>query len=66
VLTTAIRHEAAYRDFPTGFLIHARAWDNSPYNDLEAHKFCPRCGTRIEKIEVGGRTTYFCPNDQRV
>lgn len=66
VLTTAIRHEAQYRDFPTGFLIHVREWDNSPYDDLEAHKFCPRCGTRIAKSEVGGRTTYFCPNDQRI
>ncbi|GAB3932930.1 Fpg/Nei family DNA glycosylase [Larkinella terrae] len=66
VLTTAIRHEAAYRDFPSGFLIHVREWDDSPYDDVEAHKFCPRCGTRIEKIEVGGRTTYFCPKDQRV
>ncbi|WP_138992538.1 Fpg/Nei family DNA glycosylase [Larkinella sp. C7] len=66
VLTTAIRHEAQYRDFPAGFLIHVREWDNSPYDDVEAHKFCPRCGTRIEKIEVGGRTTYFCPSDQLI
>ncbi|WP_128547877.1 Fpg/Nei family DNA glycosylase [Larkinella soli] len=64
VLTTAIRHEATYRDFPIGFLIHVREWDDSPYDDVEAHKFCPRCGTRIEKKEVGGRTTYFCPKDQ--
>ncbi|MGA0556910.1 Fpg/Nei family DNA glycosylase [Larkinella sp. VNQ87] len=65
VLTTAIRHEAQYRDFPAGFLIHVREWDDSPYDDVEAHKFCPRCGTRIAKSEVGGRTTYFCPNEQR-
>jgi formamidopyrimidine-DNA glycosylase len=66
VLETAIRHEATYRDFPKSFLIHAREWDNSPYNDLEAHKFCPRCGTRIERTEVGGRTTYYCPNCQKL
>ncbi|GAB3246299.1 formamidopyrimidine-DNA glycosylase [Larkinella harenae] len=65
VLTTAIRHEAQYRDFPASFLIHVREWDNSPYDDVEAHKFCPRCGTRIAKSEVGGRTTYFCPHDQQ-
>lgn len=64
VLETAIRHEATYRDFPTGFLIHVREWDDSPYDDVEAHMFCPRCGTRIDKIEVGGRTTYFCPKEQ--
>ncbi|RAJ98124.1 formamidopyrimidine-DNA glycosylase [Larkinella arboricola] len=66
VLTTAIRHEAQYRDFTINFLIHVREWDDSPYDDVEAHKFCPRCGTRIAKSEVGGRTTYFCPNDQQL
>ncbi|GAB2554257.1 Fpg/Nei family DNA glycosylase [Spirosoma aerophilum] len=66
VLETAIRFEATYRDFPVGFLIHVREWDNSPYDDVEAHKYCPRCQTRIERSVVGGRTTFFCPNEQRV
>lgn len=26
---------------------------------------CPRCGVEIERVDVGGRTTYFCPNHQR-
>lgn len=64
VLETAIVKEANYRDFPTSFLIHARQWDVSPYEDLEAYKFCPRCGTEIGIIEVGGRTTYYCPKEQ--
>lgn len=64
VLETAIRHEATYRDFPNNFLIHVREWDNSPYDDVEAHKFCPRCRTRIERSTVGGRTTFFCPKEQ--
>lgn len=64
VLETAIRHEATYRDFPNSFLIHVREWDDSPYDDVEAHKFCPRCQTRIERSTVGGRTTFFCPNEQ--
>ena len=25
---------------------------------------CPRCGTEIEKIKVGGRGTHFCPKCQ--
>lgn len=25
---------------------------------------CPRCGTKIEKIKVGGRGTHFCPKCQ--
>ncbi|QJW87922.1 DNA-formamidopyrimidine glycosylase [Spirosoma taeanense] len=64
VLETAIRYEATYRDFPNSFLIHVREWDDSPYDDVEAHKYCPRCQTRIERSVVGGRTTFFCPNEQ--
>ena len=64
VLETAIRYEATYRDFPNNFLIHVREWDDSPYDDVEAHKFCPRCGTRIERSVVGGRTTFSCPEEQ--
>ncbi len=64
VLETAIRYEATYRDFPNSFLIHVREWDDSPYDDVEAHKFCPRCATRIERSVVGGRTTFFCPKEQ--
>ena len=64
VLNTAIRYEATYRDFPSSFLIHVREWDNSPYEDVEAHKYCPRCSTRIERSVVGGRTTFFCPTEQ--
>ncbi len=26
---------------------------------------CPRCGAKIRKIVVGGRSTHFCPNCQR-
>jgi formamidopyrimidine-DNA glycosylase len=26
---------------------------------------CPRCGTAMERATVGGRTTYWCPADQR-
>jgi formamidopyrimidine-DNA glycosylase len=66
VLNTAIRYEATYRDFPNDFLIHVREWDNSPYDDVEAHKYCPRCGSRIERSTVGGRTTFFCPKEQIV
>ncbi|MDT8336472.1 MAG: DNA-formamidopyrimidine glycosylase [Candidatus Izemoplasmatales bacterium] len=37
-------------------------------NELKVHtmvnKPCPVCGTLIEKIKVGGRGTYLCPNCQ--
>ncbi len=32
------------------FLVHTRAGED-----------CPRCGERINRIVVGGRSTYFCP-----
>lgn len=61
VLGTAIEHEANYGRFPTHFLIHAREWDSSPYAEPTGHKHCPRCGTEIAQMQVGGRTTYYCP-----
>lgn len=64
VLETAIRCEANYRDFPKSFLTHVREWDTSPYDDPDAHRFCPRDSTRIERKDVGGRTTFFCPTCQ--
>lgn len=35
-------------------------------NELVIHgqKNCKKCGTKIEKIKVGGRGTYFCPKCQ--
>jgi len=35
------------------FLVHTREGED-----------CPRCGTGIRRIVVGGRSTYFCPNCQ--
>lgn len=62
VLTTAIRHEAMYRHFPAGFLIHAREWDDSAAPGSDQHLFCPRhTTTPIAKSYVGGRATYTCP-----
>jgi formamidopyrimidine-DNA glycosylase len=36
------------------FLVHTR--EGKP---------CPRCGSEIERIVVGGRSTYFCPSCQK-
>ena len=37
-------------------------------NELLVHtkKICPICNTQIEKIRVGGRGTYLCPNCQKL
>lgn len=67
VLLTAIEREARYAHFPKSFLIHARAWDASPYGeDTHQHLVCPRDETPIEIIRVGGRTTYYCPSCQKL
>ncbi len=67
VLLTAIEKEARYKNFPKSFLIHSRAWDTSPYGeDTEQHLLCLRDKTPIEIIKVGGRTTYFCPECQKL
>jgi formamidopyrimidine-DNA glycosylase len=41
-------------EFPPGFLV-SRSGRGAG---------CSRCGTEIEKIRVGGRTSYFCPHCQ--
>ena len=33
-----------------------------PHRTLEGH--CPRCGTALSRARIGGRTSYWCPNDQ--
>jgi formamidopyrimidine-DNA glycosylase len=65
VLLTAIEKEARYAHFPESYLIHARAWDTSPYTDTEQHLLCPHCSFKLEIIRVGGRTTYYCPVCQK-
>jgi formamidopyrimidine-DNA glycosylase len=40
---------------PSGWLIHVRGRPDAA---------CPRCGTRLGRTVVGGRTTYFCPKHQ--
>ena len=46
--------DARLEDFPDWFLLPHRHEDGT----------CPKCGTELEKIEVSGRTTWFCPEDQ--
>ncbi|MFN8349031.1 MAG: DNA-formamidopyrimidine glycosylase family protein [Spirosomataceae bacterium] len=64
VLETAIEHEARYGRFPASFLIHAREWDVSPYEEANRHLVCPCGQAEIAQIRVGGRATYFCPQCQ--
>lgn len=54
VIEVAIEYEAHYEDFPDYFFIH---------NRKEGGK-CFHTGAEIEKIKVGGRSTYFSPKWQ--
>lgn len=54
IMQTAIRREAHYDDFPAHFMVPAR-W---------AKGDCPACGTKLVRIVVGGRGTFYCPSCQ--
>jgi formamidopyrimidine-DNA glycosylase len=54
VLETAIEHQAIPDDLPDTYLITHR----HPGGE------CPVCGGEVKKIEVGGRSGYYCPNCQ--
>ena len=55
VLETAIRHEARYEDFPRDFLVTYR------WLERDGH---PLQQKNIERMVVGGRSTYYCPDEQ--
>lgn len=56
VIEVAIENDAHYEDFPKDFLIHFRK---------EGAK-CFHTGAEIQKIKVGGRSTYFSPEWQKM
>jgi formamidopyrimidine-DNA glycosylase len=42
---------------------HAGVSEVIPERRRDGH--CPRCGTAMARATVGGRTTYWCPKEQR-
>jgi len=56
VIEVAIDKEAHYANFPDYFLIHNRKDGGT----------CHHTGCKIDKIKVGGRTTYFSPEWQKI
>ncbi|MDX1614801.1 MAG: DNA-formamidopyrimidine glycosylase family protein [Candidatus Promineifilaceae bacterium] len=54
VLQTAIDHEAEPAQLPDHFLIPQRHEDGQ----------CPECGGQVERIDVSGRSAYYCPSCQ--
>ena len=47
---------------PYGLVPGKRTWLTGARDRREAG--CPRCGTRLRRVKVGGRTTVFCPDEQ--
>lgn len=45
--------EGVHGNFQTSLLVHTK-------------EICPKCNTKIEKIKVGGRGTYYCPKCQNI
>lgn len=56
VIEVAIENDAHHSDFPEDFFIHIRKEGAS----------CFHTGTEIQKIKVGGRSTYFSPEWQNL
>jgi len=56
VIETAIQEEAVYQNFPTHYFIHIR----------KEGAQCHHTASNIEKITVGGRSTYYSPGWQKL
>jgi formamidopyrimidine-DNA glycosylase len=55
VLRTALDRNAEFANLPEQYLLR----------DRRKGAGCPICGTRLETVKVGGRTSYFCPKCQK-
>jgi formamidopyrimidine-DNA glycosylase len=47
---------------PHGLVPGKRTWLTGARDKRDAN--CPRCGARLERLTLGGRTTVFCPREQ--
>jgi formamidopyrimidine-DNA glycosylase len=60
-LTSAIEHEgSSLRNYRNGYGLRGRNQEHFLAYDRHGHP-CQRCGTLIERIVVGQRSTFFCP-----
>lgn len=55
IFATSINHNAQPDDLPSNYLLHYR-------NEGDE---CPKCGGKINKITLSGRSTYYCPSCQK-
>lgn len=60
-LTSAIEHEgSSLRNYRNGYGLRGQNQEHFLAYDRDGHP-CQRCGTLIERIVVGQRSTFFCP-----
>jgi formamidopyrimidine-DNA glycosylase len=55
--------EVVRESLPTGRVPPASGWLTGARDARDAR--CPHCGTRLRRATVAGRTTVWCPRDQR-
>ena len=55
VIKTAVKARADVDEMPGSYLLPHRTGDQK----------CPKCGKKLKRQAVGGRPTYFCPQDQQ-
>ena len=55
VLNYAIKHKANPNEFSKSYLLPHRSEDGT----------CPRCNSKLKRIKISGRTSYFCPKWQK-
>jgi formamidopyrimidine-DNA glycosylase len=46
-------------------LVHGGAHTGSLIPNRKRDGYCPRCGTALSRTRIGGRTTYWCPQEQQ-
>lgn len=55
VIKAAVKARVDADEMPASFLLPHRTGD----------QHCPKCGQKLKRKAVGGRPTYFCPEDQQ-
>jgi formamidopyrimidine-DNA glycosylase len=55
--------EVVRESLPTGRVPPIEGWLTAARDSRDAR--CPRCGTRLRRAAVAGRTTVWCPREQR-
>lgn len=56
-------HDVLRRSIRAGHVPAGGSWLNGQRGASDPH--CPRCGAALEAAQVGGRTTLWCPREQR-